>query len=101
MGASNDLVRVSGLKRSFAVRQGPWGERRSVQALRGVSFAIPAGRTLGLVGESGCGKSTLAKMLLGLLAPSSGEILIDGEPVASHDRRFISLRLSWRMSRSL
>ena len=47
----------------------------------GVSFKIARGETLGLVGESGSGKSTVARMVLGLLPPSSGEVFFDGHKV--------------------
>jgi ABC-2 type transport system ATP-binding protein len=46
-----------------------------------VSFSIPVGRIIGLVGENGSGKSTLLKVLAGLLRPSSGEVLLNGTPV--------------------
>ncbi len=46
-----------------------------------VSFSIPPGKTLGLVGESGCGKSTVARMLLRLIEPTSGEVLFAGHPL--------------------
>jgi len=52
-----------------------------------VSFALPAGQVLGIVGESGCGKSTLARMILGLLPVSEGEILVDGRSLAVMNRR--------------
>jgi peptide/nickel transport system ATP-binding protein len=42
---------------------------------------------LGIVGESGCGKSTLARVILGLLPPTAGEVLVDGQRVADMDRR--------------
>lgn len=49
-----------------------------VRAVDGVSFVIPKGRTLALVGESGCGKTTLGKSLLNLIPASSGTVKIDG-----------------------
>jgi ABC-type sugar transport system ATPase subunit len=52
-----------------------------VRALDGVSVAIAAGSVHGLVGENGAGKSTLAKVIGGVLAPDSGELVVDGEPV--------------------
>lgn len=55
------------------------GGAHAVHAARDVSFDVAAGECLAIVGESGSGKTTLANMILGIFAPSSGEILLDGE----------------------
>ena len=61
-----------------------YGGRRghaAVEALSDVSLDVAHGTTFGIVGESGCGKSTLARLLVGLEAPTSGTLSIDGEQV--------------------
>jgi peptide/nickel transport system ATP-binding protein len=73
------LLQVADLKVHFPVRRGVL--RRvvaRVHAVDGVTFAIEAGRTLGLVGESGCGKTTVGKGILRLVDPTSGSVLFDG-----------------------
>jgi simple sugar transport system ATP-binding protein len=52
-----------------------------VQALRGVTLQVDPGEVLGLVGDNGAGKSTLLKILSGASHPTSGQVLLDGEPV--------------------
>jgi len=54
---------------------------RRTASLDDVSLTIPAGTVLGVVGVNGAGKSTLAKLLTGLIEPTSGRILVDGQPV--------------------
>jgi ABC-type glutathione transport system ATPase component len=57
-----------------------------------VSLAIEAGETLGLVGESGSGKSTVARMVLGLIEPTAGEVFFDKQPVGTSGSRMRALR---------
>ena len=61
--------------------------KRRVVAVDGVSFSVPEGGVLGIVGESGCGKSTLARLILGLLPADSGEIVLEGQRLADMDRK--------------
>lgn len=55
---------------------------REQPSLEDVSITIPAGTVLGVVGVNGAGKSTIAKVLTGLIEPTSGRLLVDGKPVA-------------------
>jgi len=80
------LLEADRLVKHFAVGGGVFGRARGrVRAVDGVSFAIEAGRTLGLVGESGCGKSTTAKLVLKLEEPTGGEIRWEGRSLAGLD----------------
>ena len=67
------LIEVEDLRKTYIGKSGP------VDAVKGVSFKIFEGQTVGLVGESGCGKSTTSSMLVRLLDSSSGSILFNGE----------------------
>jgi oligopeptide/dipeptide ABC transporter ATP-binding protein len=83
--AMNDtpvLLEVSGLTTHYPVRS-PILRRAigKVHAVDGVSFALRAGETLGLVGESGCGKSTVARSILRLVEPTGGTIRLHGEDI--------------------
>ena len=51
--------------------------------LSSISFALPRGQTVGLIGPSGAGKTTVADLLLRLFEPTSGQITLDGEPIAN------------------
>jgi peptide/nickel transport system ATP-binding protein len=75
------LLEVTDLVRTYDVRLGAWpfGRSATLHAVDGVSFKLEAGRTLGLVGESGCGKTTTAKLVLGLVPVTSGEVKVAGE----------------------
>ena len=77
------ILRVQGLKKHFPVTQGLlWTKVVGwVKAVDGVSFSIPQGKTLAIVGESGCGKTTTAKLILRLEQPTAGQVLVDGQDV--------------------
>jgi oligopeptide/dipeptide ABC transporter ATP-binding protein len=79
-----EILRVRDLKKHFPLRTGLFGgELKYVRAVDGVSFAMNAGETLGIVGESGCGKTTLINLLLGLDKPSAGRVEFEGRDIAS------------------
>src|SRR5690606_173316 len=110
------LVQVKNLSRDFDLSPGFFdrlikGSKRSVvKAVQNVSFDIRKGSTYGLVGESGSGKSTCARMLVGLIPPTSGQVLLEGEYIAkglTRERRqkvqmifqdpYASLNPRWRV----
>ena len=92
-GAPETLMQARDLTRSFTVGQGLFRAKRKLHAVNGVSLSITKGEVLGVVGESGCGKSTLARMLLGLLPPSSGEIALGGQEIAALGRLGLARRV--------
>jgi peptide/nickel transport system ATP-binding protein len=69
------LLEVSGLHVDYPGPEGP------ARAVDGVDLSIREGEILALVGESGCGKTTLARTIMGLQAPTSGEVLVRGKPL--------------------
>jgi peptide/nickel transport system ATP-binding protein len=80
-------IEVRDIRQEFRVSGGMFAPKRHVVAVDGVSFAVPEGSVLGIVGESGCGKSTLARQILGLLTPTSGEALVHGTRLFTLNRK--------------
>ena len=84
------------LSKKFPARKGALSlSKFEVTAVNTVSLKIKPGETFGLVGESGCGKSTLAKMLVGLLKPTSGRIIIDGEIFDKSDPKIFGKKIQY------
>jgi peptide/nickel transport system ATP-binding protein len=91
MNPADDIaLELCALTRVYALKRGLFRAPGEIRAVNDVSLRIRKGETLGLVGESGCGKSTLAKMLLGLLAPSSGNVLINGKEIDPTRRKALA-----------
>lgn len=81
------ILKAENLQKTYRVG------RVDVQALRGVSLAIDEGEFVAVMGPSGCGKSTMLHLLGGLLTPTSGRIMIDGEDLtAASDARRTDIR---------
>ena len=85
------ILQAQGLTKHFPVTEGllwttvvGW-----VQAVDGISFSIPQGQTLALVGESGCGKTTTAKLILRLEWPTAGQVFVDGKDVHALNGDFL------------
>ncbi len=81
-GDEQIILEVKDLKKSFYSRKGLFG-KEEFQAVKGVSFKLAKGKTLGLVGESGSGKTTVGLLLMRLHEASGGQALIEGKDILS------------------
>ena len=90
----DDLLIVENLVKHYPIRKGVVPRViGQVRAVDGISFTIPRGKTLGLVGESGCGKTTAGRTILRLIEPTAGRVVFDGKEVfALNSREMRELR---------
>lgn len=80
----NYFLKAEGLTMHFPAASDALGRPTSwIHAADDVSFAVPKGKTLGVVGESGCGKSTVGKMLLDIYRPTGGKIFYEGKDITA------------------
>jgi peptide/nickel transport system ATP-binding protein len=100
---SAPFIDVRNLRRVFDVSK-PWlnrvlegGHLEFLKAVDGVTFDIRKGETFALVGESGSGKTTVARMVVGLLPPTSGEVVIDGVSMSDAGQLQVRQRLRRRI----
>ncbi len=84
-GGSENMVRQDKVGVVFHNVRCTYGSERP-DALNGISFEVPAGARVALVGPSGAGKTTVMNLLLGMMAPQQGEILVNGLPLADVKR---------------
>jgi peptide/nickel transport system ATP-binding protein len=88
------LLVIDGVAKHYAGRRGWLGRcGPGVDAVKCASLSVRPGEFVGVVGESGSGKSTLARLIMGLEAPSSGRVLVDGSDVTVNRNTARSIRL--------
>ena len=87
------LLEMTDVHKTFMISRGLFKSKQPLHAVCGVTMSIQKDEVVGLVGESGCGKTTLAKMLLGLLPPTEGQILIEDRPIAKENRLSVAQKV--------
>lgn len=94
LGGIQTLLRAEGLRKVFRLNNG--GSDGSLEAVRDVSLEIREGEVVALVGETGSGKTTLGRMLVGMLAPDSGRVVLEGQDLTAargNERRRLARRV--------
>ena len=96
--SAKPILTVDNLRMYFPVKNSGIIRRTigHVQAVDGISFQVPAGGSLGLVGESGCGKSTTGRLITRLYKPTEGTIDFEGNDIAKYSPAAAACRCAAR-----
>ena len=86
-GPNNKILELNQIIKQFKVRTSAFGRAKTVTVLDGIHFSMERGEILSLVGESGCGKTTVGKIVTGLLKPTSGNVIYNGNDIWSKDKK--------------
>ena len=87
MNNTMDILSASNLSKFYSKNKGLFNKQSiNLRAVNNININLKAKESLGIVGESGCGKSTLAKILAGLIAPTSGEIKIQNKDINNYEK---------------
>lgn len=92
------LLVVENVGKHYRHKRFMFGRTERTEAIKNISLTLEKGETLAIVGESGSGKSTLARQIIGIEKPSSGNIILEGEPLNFHNpqqrkMRFRNMRM--------
>jgi peptide/nickel transport system ATP-binding protein len=94
LSVSDDCaLELCSLTKVYPLGRGLFRRPAEIRAVNNVSLRVKRGASLGLVGESGCGKTTLARMLLGLIQPTTGNILVEGREIDTADHKALTSRM--------
>ena len=87
MNNTMDILSAYNLSKFYSKNKGLFNKQSiNLRAVNNININLKSKESLGIVGESGCGKSTLAKMLAGLVTPSSGEVKIEGKDISNYKK---------------
>ena len=83
----DNLLKIKKLKKYFELKKSIFSKTKIVRAIDNVTFNIPRGSTFAVVGESGSGKTTLGRTILKLIAPTAGQVIMNGKDIYSLDHK--------------